>query len=127
MSTRCQIRIISGGRMVNLYRHCDGYFEGSGMDLQRALEAGETVFGCMAEMFSGDEYEIQNAPSGDIEFFYLLDFDSNRFEGWAVRLDCWHGVDFHDISQLPEIYNGVRVDLKGDILRQIEKLEELRK
>ena len=41
MSTRCQVKVISRGKEVMLYHHCDGYPEGVGYCLLKLLKKNE--------------------------------------------------------------------------------------
>lgn len=114
MSTRCQVRIKYDGFAVNLYHHCDGYFSGVGADLRervvQALENGWSPFRFLAQLLEDREYETTDAPHGDIEYFYMLDFDKGEFTGYGVRFGCWDGLDFHEAGQVPKA-DGEKIDL----------------
>lgn len=96
MSTRCQVRIIRNGYPLNYYHHCDGYFEGVGKELQEWLkECIERNEGrkndCLDEMHVVEKMTMQNGyePTfcihGDIEYFYLLDFDRMVFKAYRTK------------------------------------------
>lgn len=107
MSTRTQIRLIENGKHYDLYHHCDGYFEGVGKQLKDALanvgkKGAKAVIRFLKE--TSDLFEDTNALHGDIEYFYLLDFDRDKYEGIAVDFLPWpKGTDFNSlyISPLP--------------------------
>ena len=96
MSTRCQVRIIRNGYPLNYYHHCDGYFEGVGKELQEWLkECMERnkwrTDDCLDEMHVVENMTMQNGyePTfcihGDIEYFYLLDFDRRVFRAYHTK------------------------------------------
>lgn len=86
MATRSQIRVIAGDSCINLYHHYDGYFEGVGMTLHKALErcsfSGLSFLAALTE--ADDDFELTSSPHGDIEYWYLLDFDKKKFIGYRV-------------------------------------------
>lgn len=98
MSTRSEIRIISEGQeAIELYHHCDGYFEGVGKELQDVLKKhlkerhdGDNAFlaeDVVNELLRDSSYEVTFVRHWDIEYFNLLDFDKNEFRGWATVND----------------------------------------
>ena len=80
MSTRCQTRIDMGGeRVLTFYRHCDGYPNGHGLDLCRAIEkAGNDIIELLSLLkFFDIEIEPANvAEHGDVEFIYEVNYPS---------------------------------------------------
>lgn len=101
MSTRCQTFITEGGNKVaTIYRHCDGYPEGMGLDLCEMLEDLEKYDwadsnALVKRILSTDKFyaeiECIEAKHGDTEYEYYIDF-----AGWGEArkplltiLDLW--------------------------------------
>lgn len=94
MSTRAQVRVVCNGCPMNFYRHSDGYPSGLGNDIKAALldvlkgknrdddVNAETVSQKLV-MHLGCQPTF--TMHFDIEYFYLLDFDSHTYEGWRTR------------------------------------------
>lgn len=94
MSTRSQIRVIGrDGTVIDLYHHCDGYFEGVGNHLQVILADTRNELKFLAALMnSADEmsgYELTDTLHGDIEYFYLVDFKNSIFKGWRCQWQPW--------------------------------------
>lgn len=113
MSTRCMIRIKECGGKIDLYHHHDGYFDGVGQELKNAFSSHGNALETLNALLSDDEYELTDSPHGDIEYWYLLDFDNGEFSGYHVPFDCWKGTDFDDPDQRPRIEpDAERLELK---------------
>lgn len=87
MSTRSQTRINFGGeRVLTFYRHCDGYPQGHGCDLCKAVEkAGDDVIELLSLLkFVDIEIEPANvAEHGDIEYLYEVDYPDPYHGHWS--------------------------------------------
>lgn len=89
MPTRSNIKIVYGGTELYLYRHCDGYPAVNGVDLCKALlsEKGPSAF-VSTLLAQGEEsryadkgfrhdYEVTCGWHGDIEWAYVITFDTS--------------------------------------------------
>lgn len=123
MSTRCQVRIVQNGYPFNLYHHFDGYFSGVGRELQLLLRScldpmkpdqklTDRVDGDMLAktLINKDEYIPTFFNHADIEYFYLIDLDNERYVGMVTaERNPWsrEGEDEYDqykpwYDQLPK-------------------------
>ena len=107
MSTRAQIRIIEGGEHKDFYHHFDGYFSYLGEELKAALKKcngmAELEDTLLNEMKG---YEQTENLHGDIEFFYLIDFDKNVYKGFKLGWEPWKKIGnerarFTDLDLVP--------------------------
>lgn len=126
MSTRCQIRIIKNGYPLNIYHHCDGYFAGgvgeqlhdalkpyvdpANASLDKDVRSDRTLDSVMKLINHDFRYEPTFYRHMDIEYFYLLDFDNDVFQGWQTPVcKAWEGVPDEDgtwYEQLPNLREG---------------------
>ncbi len=129
MSTRCQARIVKNGYPLNLYCHCDGYLEGVGRRLKAALEATDYEPCDFTEFIvhgqTEDHFEPTFSNHGDIEFFYLLDFDNEKFTAYEIEYPdngvIWPQEGDDDYDQYKPNYNQIPrhyavVDLTSDTI-----------
>ena len=126
MSTRCQVRIVENGYPLNLYHHCDGYFSGVGCELQEILKKNKESNGlCSASYIINDlitheysGYEVTFANHGDIEYFYLMDFDKKEFKAFrTIGYNMWAGEGDDEYDQYQPWYNQIpRHDKELDLL-----------
>lgn len=109
MSTRCCIIVKEryGSRFI-LYHHQDGYPEGVGVSLRKALDTktGDTFTrGTFGHYLVNDlikdqlglndkEWEITDALHTDIEFLYVVNFRTKTLRCYAVDWDD-HTPDYH--------------------------------
>ena len=91
MSTRCQIRLIEDDEHIDLYHHCDGYFDGVGKELADSLQIeSSSMSRFLAELLTNyDSYEVTDALHGDIDYFYSLDFSKQKFIGYKCHFGPW--------------------------------------
>lgn len=101
MSTRSNtiIRDLSlGGEEEILYRHCDGYLSGAGLDqmkyLNKMLKQGTEITVQAVQAWylkNGDGYETTDAIHEDIEYIYVLELNGNmkKFNLRAYRYDMF--------------------------------------
>jgi hypothetical protein len=94
MSTRCVIKVKGKTSTLDIYHHHDGYPEGVGAELQKALSDGllaridakekniyfhgfefPKVVQTILEI--SDEYKITDGIHSDIEYLYTLDLNEN--------------------------------------------------
>lgn len=117
MSTRTQIRIISNGFHVDLYHHCDGYFEGVGEQLKLALAKNKDPFGFIEALTVEDSsYELTNTFHGDIEFFYEINFDSQSFKGYEISgFPVWPNMSFDCLHIKPNCIRATMDLITGKI------------
>lgn len=118
MSTRCQTLItIDGEPAACIYRHCDGYPEGMGNDICKALQktsdAGKFAAMLLSAWTFDCELEQIGAEHDDAEYVYTVDFP-----GWrqlsrqvSVRIQC-HGIQGDDV-----LFHGSPADARPYILR----------
>lgn len=90
MSTRCQIEVISGGKHVMLYHHCDGYPEGVGYCLLKLMEEYKNSKykdedGIVRRMIRNGMFEVTFWNHSDIEYFYQMDFDKEQVNCMMVN------------------------------------------
>ena len=136
MSTRCQIRIVKNGYPLNLYHHYDGYFkngvgeqlhnalqpytEPANTELEKKMRDDRTLESVMQLIREDNSYEPTFWRHGDIEYFYLLDFDNHEFLGWQT-CRAWDGVPDEDgtwYEQMPNLKDGHR---KVNLLDEIKE------
>ena len=112
MSTRSQIRIIENGKCTDVYHHCDGYFAGVGSQLKKILQVAENTAQVLAEMNRYGGYEMTDGMHGDIDYWYVIDFDRNIYKGYGCEWPPWpEGTDFTRVDVMPEI-DGQEMTLK---------------
>ena len=133
MATRSQIRVVKNGYPLNYYHHFDGYFYGVGKELHEALvkvwndpdiqdnDARSTLaLESVMRLFQDNhDYEPTFYRHEDIEYFYLLDFDKNKFTGWQTGQ--WEEKPSKDCKwyeQLPSLCEDGR---KINLLKKIKK------
>lgn len=127
MSTRCQIRIVRDGYPLNLYHHSDGYYSGVGKQLQGWLrEILDPIMrkpweftgadGIVDHLRGDPEYEIAFRRHGDIEYFYLLDFDRMEFRAYHLRPQPWASEGEDEYDQYRAVYDQMpRYDESRDL------------
>lgn len=91
MSTRANILIQYGETSIYIYRHCDGYPAGLGVDLAekvtKAKNAADLVRLLLAEKYAKQSYEkkarhvyeLTTEFHGDIEWAYVVHYPTHRF------------------------------------------------
>jgi hypothetical protein len=90
MSIRCKILIEKGGDIqAVLYRHSDGYIEGVGLDLVKALMflvRLKTPVTC-EDLLSllPDDYVITRGMRVDIAYFYTIRFTDTNIKLWVAK------------------------------------------
>lgn len=87
MSTRCQTFIYQGDEKVaTIYRHCDGYPSGMGLDLctilQRCKDMSSFVAAVLTCPMFDAEIEPVDAKHGDTEYEYVV-----RFPEWGSKAE----------------------------------------
>ena len=100
---------MQNGKRKDLYHHCDGYYEGVGEDLAQLLEAYDSrnkkSFFNLLMIRRGKDggYEETGVLHGDIEYYYVLDFDKGEFTGYEVDgFPAWnYDAKFEDINVMP--------------------------
>jgi hypothetical protein len=83
VSTRCNVCVQYGSTSLYLYKHHDGYPEGTGRLLAELLTAHTTphafIVAALAYRFADQPhtmvFEITNSWHGDIEYAYRISFD----------------------------------------------------
>lgn len=90
MSTRSQIEVISNGKSVMLYHHCDGYPEGVGYCLLKLMEEYKNSKykdedGIVRRMIRNGMFEVTFWNHNDIEYFYQMDFDKEQVNCMMVN------------------------------------------
>ena len=129
MSTRSQVRIVKNGYVLNLYHHCDGYFSSVGKELQEALQCLKNKDcyrldlegSAIRQIVEDTSYEPTFFYHGDIEYFYLLDFDNNVFKGWQTPcMRAWNNIvsgepDWY--KKMPNVYEDTVIDLLNDEIK----------
>ena len=88
MPTRCNVVVIDDQDEIILYHHCDGYPNGVGKELMDYLtknnpKTAEDVYRGLVFKY-GDEYEIEDRLSGDIDYRYVVTLEHGR-----KRLQCF--------------------------------------
>ena len=127
MSTRCQVRIIKNGYPLNLYHHYDGYFKNgvgeqlhnalkpyrempANTDFEREVRDDRALESVMKLVREDKSYEPTFWRHGDIEYFYLLNFDKGEFMGWQTPVcKAWDDLSDEDgkwYGQLPNLKDG---------------------
>jgi hypothetical protein len=76
MSTRANVILKKGERKVYLYRHCDGYPDGLGQDLQEAMDS--TPEDTILNILEIDGIELTTGIHGDVEYIYIVNLDINK-------------------------------------------------
>lgn len=117
MSTRCVIKVEGKTSNLDIYHHCDGYPEGVGMELRKALydgllarinsaERGDSFRGfefpdvVRTILEISDEYKITDGIHGDIEYLYIVDLKANKF---TCRKGYYNDFDGQDSFVIQEI------------------------
>jgi hypothetical protein len=108
--------------------HCDGYFSGVGYCLQQMLVKKtavnkENAEDCVCMMLQEDnDFEPTFYPHSDIEYFYIIDFDSNVFSGWRTHcVNAWGDAKDKWLESLPRVDEESKVDLLNDNLLKKER------
>ena len=83
MSTRAHVVIKERNDVIKLYRHSDGYPEGCGEDIKKALDAHgwgdpEYFAADLIRQSSSRQFVPALSIHGDEEFFWTLDFDKKE-------------------------------------------------
>ena len=95
MSTRCVVKVINNGQVVNLYHHCDGYPEGVGfclLKLMKKYKENETADACwfVNKMVKNGRFEVTFYNHSDIEYYYEMNFD--KMDVKCMSVDNWGDV-----------------------------------
>lgn len=101
MSTRCQVKVISRGKEVMLYHHCDGYPEGVGYCLLKLLKKNEDGWRAselVTTMIKNGNFEITFGKHSDIEYYYELNFDKEQVlcmevNNWGDTMEIIRHID----------------------------------
>lgn len=116
MSTRSQTILKYGGDTVcKFYRHCDGYPEGHGLELCRAVGKEPNPMGILnLMMFFDIELEAVTAEHGDIEYLYEVDMPAPY--GYYPDGRPEPIVRVYDVWKRETIFEGTPKDVKWEIL-----------
>lgn len=82
MSTRCQTFITFNGKPVaTVYRHCDGYPMGMGLDLINMCRKSSTAHELLVKLLTAWDFDAEleeiGAKHGDTEYEYYVDFSGD--------------------------------------------------
>lgn len=134
MSTRSNIIIKESGKNSQryVYHHCDGYFEGVGLEIKDKIlpkymkDYKEfSVNDLLVELTDYDsQYQETDAIHGDIEYLYMLEVKDPKhliFKCWDVP--CFGEYNFEKNENCEVIYEE-HIYMNGSRMRVIDKCTE---
>ena len=95
MSTRCNVIVKNGKDKSYIYRHHDGYFSQTGVNLQefvQSIKEDMTVEDVVNNLLLNKNHQLTDGVHGDIEYLYTISLQDKILKVYNTRDSDWNEV-----------------------------------